>query len=718
MDKGLTRFRQADYKRAEEWFEQAQEIVERSGAAPILLVELDLRRAPLLFFLGRKEEAESLARQTLSAALKENEAYFEAASLGNLGWVLLNTNRYDQSIYWLERALAGFKQLGSMSLTARTVGNLASCYMRLGDYDSAEKLFREAESQARNTGNRYDQQTWLGNLGNILLLRGDFGAAATKYREALDISRALGVRDWTSWWLYNLANTSISAGDFDQAESYNADALQLKEELADHTDYYPRVNEAQIAAGRKQFDRAENLFRALLTRPSDDPVPVLEAELGMAQIQIALHHPTEAEAQFRSAISRIESRRAGLTREEFKLSYFDSLIRFYEAYVDYLVGASEKGRALEVAESSRARLLAERVADSAAKRTVNAAALQALAARSGGVLLSYWLAPNRSFVWVITPRKVEVHELPAEREITGQVERYRALIEHLRDPLDTENPAGRKLSEMLLGPVAGDLAGAEKIVIVADRALTALNFETLPDPANPRQYLIDRYTIAVAPSLGVMLGPDAAQRKSAPSILLMGDPERAAEEFPPLPFAGKEIDKIAARFPEGRSKVVRGAEASPGAYRTAEPGRYPWIHFAAHASANRERPLESSLILSPGESGYALTARDVMQTPLHADLVTLSACRGAGARAYSGEGLVGLAWAFLRAGSRSVVAGLWDVTDSSTATLMADFYDRLLKDEPPPVALRGAKLAMLHSHTAYAKPFYWGPFQVYLGAPR
>ena len=102
-----------------------------------------------------------------------------------------------------------------------------------------------------------------------------------------------------------------------------------------------------------------------------------------------------------------------------------------------------------------------------------------------------------------------------------------------------------------------------------------------------------------------------------------------------------------------------------------------------------------------------------MQIPLNADLVTLSACRSAGARMYSGEGLVGLSWAFLRAGAGSVVAGLWDVTDMSTAKLMADFYAQLVKNVPPTEALRQAKLHLLHSNNAYKKPFYWGPFQLY-----
>jgi CHAT domain-containing protein len=100
---------------------------------------------------------------------------------------------------------------------------------------------------------------------------------------------------------------------------------------------------------------------------------------------------------------------------------------------------------------------------------------------------------------------------------------------------------------------------------------------------------------------------------------------------------------------------------------------------------------------------------------LHADLVTISACYGAGERAYSGEGLVGLAWAFLRAGSHNVIASLWDVTDASTEQLMDRFYDELDQGESPDQALRAAKLSLLHG-SIFHNPFYWAPFQLYTGS--
>ncbi len=76
---------------------------------------------------------------------------------------------------------------------------------------------------------------------------------------------------------------------------------------------------------------------------------------------------------------------------------------------------------------------------------------------------------------------------------------------------------------------------------------------------------------------------------------------------------------------------------------------------------------------------------------------------------------MGLSWAFLRAGAHSVVAALWEANDASTSQLMDNFYAGITRGNDPALALRSAKLAMLHSDTIYRKPLYWAPFQLYAG---
>jgi CHAT domain-containing protein len=196
---------------------------------------------------------------------------------------------------------------------------------------------------------------------------------------------------------------------------------------------------------------------------------------------------------------------------------------------------------------------------------------------------------------------------------------------------------------------------------------------------------------------------------------LIGDPVSADPRFPSLKYASAEMKAVSSAFSD-RASVYTAGRATPAQYLASQPGKFGIVHFTAHAEANAESPLDSAVILSPDEGGYKLYARDVADRPLSADLVTISACRSAGERTYAGEGLVGFAWAFLRAGAQRVIAGLWDVDDRSTAALMGQVYEKLADGSSPGEALRSAKLEMIRSGTATAKPYYWAPFQLFVGA--
>jgi CHAT domain-containing protein len=94
------------------------------------------------------------------------------------------------------------------------------------------------------------------------------------------------------------------------------------------------------------------------------------------------------------------------------------------------------------------------------------------------------------------------------------------------------------------------------------------------------------------------------------------------------------------------------------------------------------------------------------------------ACRSAGGKSDAGEGLVGFAWTFLSAAASNVIAGLCDVGDRSIAQLMSALYREIAAGRDAHEALRNAKLALIRAKGAYAKPFYWAPFQLYAGSPR
>ena len=154
--------------------------------------------------------------------------------------------------------------------------------------------------------------------------------------------------------------------------------------------------------------------------------------------------------------------------------------------------------------------------------------------------------------------------------------------------------------------------------------------------------------------------------------------------------------------------ALDGDRASPAAYRDAHPDRFAYVHFTAHAAADLESPLDSVVVLSGPDDRFKLYARDVAALRLHAELVTISACRSAGDHAYSGEGLVGFSWAFMKAGARHVIAGLWDIDDRSTPQLMDRLYAGLALGHSPGRALREAKRAAIAAGGAASAPYPMG----------
>jgi CHAT domain-containing protein len=337
--------------------------------------------------------------------------------------------------------------------------------------------------------------------------------------------------------------------------------------------------------------------------------------------------------------------------------------------------------------------------------------LKHLAAASRTVLMSYWLGPSRSYAWAVNGQAISLHMLPAAAEIEALVRQYQETIHSaLADPLAPAG-AGDKLRQLLIEPVLGSVRPGTAVVIGPDGALHGLNFETLPAPGTPRRYLIHDVEVQIAPSLALLGRPREAL--PARSLLVVGNPTPHNPDFPALRYASAEMSSIVRHFGGDASRMYQGDGASPREFRDARPDQFSFVHFTAHATANRESPLDSAVILSGPDDGYKLYARDVADMPLRAELVTVSACRSAGERVYAGEGLVGFAWAFLRAGARRVVAGLWDVDDRSTADLMDVMYERLAAGDAPPQALRAAKLALMTRGGVTAKPYYWGPFQVF-----
>ena len=137
---------------------------------------------------------------------------------------------------------------------------------------------------------------------------------------------------------------------------------------------------------------------------------------------------------------------------------------------------------------------------------------------------------------------------------------------------------------------------------------------------------------------------------------------------------------------------------------------------------NQTRPDRAALVLlsdpQNGEDGFLQTS-EIVQLPLNADLVVLSACDTAVGPVGGEEGISTLSRAFLLAGARTVVSTLWSIDDDTTLYLMKRFYSELARKRPAPYALRIAKMSMLKTFgPTKALPYYWAGFTLEGLAPK
>lgn len=663
-------------------------------------------------------EAELYGRAALADAERERNPFLLTWARMNLGFNQARFSRFDEAIPLLDDARENARSCGAKHLLAASLGNLGWCYLMLGDMDRAQDALTRAEALSEQIGVPDYQQRWLGELGNIYMRRGDLDRAASYQQRAATLARDIGNDAWLAIAFTNLSEISIDRGDLTAARSYNDQALAIQRHLNDERWLvYSETLSAEIERLARQYDRAKSGYETVIERaPRANAPDILWYAYGrLGALYQDTGRPELAEAQYRKAIETIDREWNKLSSDDWKTTFLApySLIGFFKDYVDFLIVRGQTEKALEIAESSRARVLNQRLEHrGAVPPNFQLSKLLNAAREFHTVIVSYWLTPRRSAAWVIGSGRLSRFDLPPEQEIADLVQKYTNTITQGGDPLTQNDPAAPALYQAVLAPLAKLIPPGSNVIVVPDGALHQLNFETLVVPGPPPHYWIEDVAIATAPSLRV-LGSNDHKPARTPKLLLLGEPVLTGQEFPPLPNVAHEIAAVEEDFPPPNRAVFTGASAVPEQYAKSSPANFTNIHFATHATANRESPLNSAIILSHQGENYKLYARDVAEVPLTADLVTLSACKSAGAKAYSGEGLMGFAWAFLQAGAQNVIASLWDVDDASSVEIMRRLYKEIVAGQTPAQALRAAKLALLHSGNRGRLPYYWGPLQVF-----
>ncbi|MCS6918880.1 MAG: CHAT domain-containing protein, partial [Fimbriimonadales bacterium] len=346
-------------------------------------------------------------------------------------------------------------------------------------------------------------------------------------------------------------------------------------------------------------------------------------------------------------------------------------------------------------------------------------------------LVYHALVESNLLIVVVTQQGAQAHHQPVSvSTLSKDIDEFRE-----RDRLEKETEEmkdiGARLYGTLIAPVAQFLRGYPRVLLCPEGNLNQIPWAALVVEVKDGKpvYWVERVALHLTPSMGVYRyarlfepAPRGAlvaavskyettevQSESPASLServeVAKEPDTRGAVLTDLPAAAKEADKL--------ENILRGAlvlreDAVQPEFVRQQARSVRLLHFACHAEADSENPLNSALKFAVQQDRWLTAAQIMAQWRLQADLVMLSACETASGKVYRYEGVFGLARVFLHAGAKSVGATLWQVEDESTAELVEEFYrGYILQKLPKDRALQQAQLQMLGKGKS---PYYWGGF--------
>jgi len=696
---------------------------------------------------GSTAEAEGYYREALALNRRRGDALGEAINLGNLGALAASTGRYSAALA-LHTAAADLaarhqgepwaaEQLRVASINRGTVLG------KLGAYREALDLYRGVLATEIAPS---DRASLLVNTGVLDRNLGDPVRARDAFREAIVIYTKVGDKASLSnaWLNLGLAEHRNLAQP-EAAERSFREALRLALESGDRTEevqdlfYLGRLlTDASLRPpSPARLDEAEALFRRGLAaaEASGAAEGTWSCREGLGRVAAARGDPRRALAELTAALAEIERVRSGIARGR-RAGYFGSKRSVYAATVAVLadLNGREPGKgwgdqALEVVQQAKARDLLDVLGNSALTGKGRGASPRIAAElrdhAGDGTVLEYFLGETDLYLWVIRRDGIKLIDLGVHTPVLAAAARVHHALAHGTAPPPAD-VAG--LSRTLLGPAAP--LGDGPLRIAADGPLRYLPFELLADPTSERIPLVDRLAVVYLPSASMLAAPETREHAPALDLAGFGDPVLPRtflfERFnlAPLPAAAGELTAVAHAL-GGRRQLFTGAAATERAFRTAVVHGARVVHLATHTVIDERPGHGAAILLTPeGADDGLLTPEEIAKLDGRAGLTVLAACRTAlapdpgetGGSVLDSGALASLTGAFLAAGSRGVVATLWDVDDAATAAFMIQLYDRLGRGDPPAEALRRAKLR-LRADPRWNRPSLWAGYVLIGEAP-
>ncbi|MBI2266595.1 MAG: CHAT domain-containing protein [Armatimonadetes bacterium] len=704
-----------------------------------------------------------------------------AGAYNDLGLIYEDLNNLPKAAQAYEDSAAAYKSLpekvrkGNLENLAISLDNLANVKTSQGEatadpqiWAEADTLYRESLALREKMKTPSQLARSYNNLGRVAERKDrnkpDLHGALLMYNLALTVlkgDRTEGGKDFLPTVLCNIANVELKRGDVGQAIARYEKIIPLftrNNDLPGLMDTYSNLGVAYEKQKRKKealtsYQSAiailEDIRKRLHTEKDRSTIVenrmliyerIIEILFGMGAHDEAFYYVEKSKAKaFLDLLGSKEiipknqgsERALSLARKERELQVAVESARDLK---ELTLSLKEHQKALLDLKSLDPEYVSLKTVSPLQPKEI-----QALL-DTDSAILEYFFGEQISLLFVVTRDQISAHALESRLpSLLKTVHRFRHLAAD-----QTKNIADSSWQDILfelygglLAPVADRISGKGHLFIVPHNILHHLPFQALvtekdksgalvPQP----KFLVEKFNISYLPSASVLKYAREKNTGRNDVALILGN-AKYPDGVIQLKGSEKEARQIASILPKSTLRIYDQATET---LVKKEGSAYGLLHFATHGQLKGDRPLESRLLLTQdSENDGYLTVQEIFGLNLSSWLVVLSACETGKVSSFlaesgnifpAGDDLVGLSRAFVYAGTPSVVASLWEVSDASTALLMEKFYQILTGMNPADKAkaLREAQLSLIHFKNyaslpdlvegQLAHPYYWAAFSL------
>ena len=722
--KGKLQFTRGQFQNAIATWQDAEKIYSQLNLQPAL-IQSRINQAQAMQALGLFLKAQNTLISVGESLKRQPSSALKSVGLRSVGDVFRTIGNVDKSKEVLQQSLivaSSVKATQEKSETLISLGNTFRLQQQPNSQSLAIKFYQQAANIAPESELHLQAQL---NLFSLFVEMENLNAAKKLIPQISADFKNLSPNRKSVYMCINFAKTlekfkqktSLKTPSWLDIAQILSKAVQQAQTIQDkRSESYALGNLGEVYEKTEQLNQAQKLTQKALNIATsiraEDIIYKLQWQMGRLYREEG--NINKAIEYYHAAWQILKSLRSDLVAmdDNVQFSFRESIEPVYRQYVDLLLNsvnnnedqknliiAREVIESLQLAEIDNffrsacfnSKVVLDDVVD---EENLKAAIIYPI------------ILPDRLSVILKLPHSslVSYTISVAEKEVEETIQKIRTDIEERKIGGDKQAQF-QKLYNWLLQPAEKYLEDSKinTLVFVLDGSLRNIPPATLYDG---KQYLIEKYSIAVSP--GLQLYELKRLQKKSLNVLTGGLSEERFN-FPKLDYVEQELQQIKSQVSD--AKVLLNEKFTSNAVeKQVNRKSYPIVHLATHGqfSSNSD---ETFLVaydqpIKVNELNQLLRNQEENH-PEAIELLVLSACETAAGDKQAALGLAGVA---IQAGARSTIASLWALNDASTAELMSQFYHELKKPNISKAqALRNAQLTLLKQEE-YSIPYFWAPY--------